>query len=275
MTGPLPIVAIHGAPRSGTTWLGQLFNSSPCVAYRYQPLFSYAFRGRIDAATGVRDLQRFFADLAASDDPFVLQAGSQALARNPPVFEKSTPTHLVYKEVRFHDLLPHLLATVPQLKAIGLVRDPRSVIASWSRAPREFDPAWSLTEEWRHARMKNAGLPENWFGFERWTELAGMFTRLEAACPDRFRLLRYEDLARAPAEQLRALFDFSGLTWSQQTQRFVEASTTTHDDDPYGVYKAGGTRDPSTTLDEGIRDRIESELSGTPLARFLGGTPAR
>ena len=34
-------VAIFGVPRSGTSWLGQIFNSSPMVAYRFQPLFSY------------------------------------------------------------------------------------------------------------------------------------------------------------------------------------------------------------------------------------------
>ena len=47
----LPVAGIHGAPRSGTTWLGQLFNSHPAVKYCYQPFFSHAFRGRADLST--------------------------------------------------------------------------------------------------------------------------------------------------------------------------------------------------------------------------------
>ena len=37
-------LALFGCPRSGTSWLGQIFNSAPDVAYRYQPLFSYEFK---------------------------------------------------------------------------------------------------------------------------------------------------------------------------------------------------------------------------------------
>ena len=41
-----PVFAF-GVPRSGTSWFGELFNSSPRVAYRFQPLFSYAFKDAI------------------------------------------------------------------------------------------------------------------------------------------------------------------------------------------------------------------------------------
>ena len=37
-------IAIHSAPRSGSSWLGQILNSSPKVCFRFQPLFSYAFK---------------------------------------------------------------------------------------------------------------------------------------------------------------------------------------------------------------------------------------
>ena len=67
MSAAKNIIAIHGAPRSGTSWLGQLFNSSPQVAYRYQPFFSYAFRGRIDTGSDVASLRGFFADLLDGD----------------------------------------------------------------------------------------------------------------------------------------------------------------------------------------------------------------
>ena len=37
-------VAIHGPPRSGTTWIGEIVNSSPRTIVKYQPLFSYALK---------------------------------------------------------------------------------------------------------------------------------------------------------------------------------------------------------------------------------------
>jgi hypothetical protein len=73
MSGGFPIVGIHGAPRSGTSWLGQLFNSSEHVAYRYQPFFSYAFKERLSVRSGALEIQRFFDDLRNTEDDFVLQ----------------------------------------------------------------------------------------------------------------------------------------------------------------------------------------------------------
>jgi hypothetical protein len=262
------VVAIHGAPRSGTSWLGQLFNSNPQVAYRYQPFFSYAFRGRVDAHTGAPELQRFFADLVATNDDFVLQTGSGRLSVGTHRFEKVAITHLVYKEVRFHHLLPHLLAMQPRLKAIGIVRDPRAVLASWTRAPREFDPTWSLQEEWRSAQRKNAGLEENWFGYERWKQLAGHFLVLSAQYQDRFRLVRYEDLIQDPESCLHALFDFCGLTFGDQTRRFVAESTSHDDGDAYGVLRQHDAP-KMVGIDAAIGDRIAEELRGTPLSQFL------
>jgi len=262
------VVAIHGAPRSGTSWLGQLFNSSPHVAYRYQPFFSYAFRGRVDAHTDASELQRFFADLLATDDAFVLQTGSGRLSEGAPLFKKAAISHLLYKEVRFHHLLPHLLAMHPRLKAIGIVRDPRAVLASWERAPREFDPTWSLLEEWRTAQRKNAGLEENWFGYERWKQLTACFLGLAAKYQDRFRLVRYEDLMQDPEGCLRALFDFCGLAFGNQTRRFIAESTSHDDGDAYGVFRRHDAP-RAAAIDAAIGDWITDELRGTPLFKFL------
>ena len=83
------IVAIHGAPRSGTSWLGQLFNSSENVAYRYQPLFSYAFKQRLTSTSTRREIELFFDDLLFTEDDFVLQRGAASLAGYSLEFEKA------------------------------------------------------------------------------------------------------------------------------------------------------------------------------------------
>ncbi len=268
----LPVAGIHGAPRSGTTWLGQLFNSHPAVKYCYQPFFSHAFRGRADLSTDAAALRALFRDMRASDDPFVNQAGDASLSRRTPAFAKQAPTHLLYKEVRFHDLLPHFLDALPEFKGIGVVRDPRFVLASWFKAPREFDPAWSRAAEWRDAPLKNQGLHENWYGFTRWAALANLFLGLQASHADRFMLVRYEWLVADPTAAMQELFAFCGLDMHPQTLEFVHESSTIGDDDPYGVYRSGHADKLLASrhgLEADIAAAIERELAGTPLERFM------
>ena len=268
------VIAVHGAPRSGTSWLGQLFNSHPQVAYRYQPFFSYAFRGRVTTATPADALRSFLDDLLATNDDFVLQTGRARVARAAPTFEKSKsrPTHLVYKEVRFHDLIPILLERLPTLRVIGLVRDPRSVLASWFNAPREFRAEWSPAAEWRDAPLKNAGLRENWYGYTRWKELARMFSALEIDHPDSFRIVRYESLVADPISTTFELFAFCGLTPGLQTTSFIRESTSRDDGDPYGVFRSRrGIHAPA--LSDDIARIILDDLQGTSLARFLAVDP--
>ncbi|HET9034261.1 MAG TPA: sulfotransferase [Dokdonella sp.] len=267
------IVGIHGAPRSGTSWLGQLFNSNEHVAYRYQPFFAHSFRERVNSHTDSAGLQAFFTDLLESRDEFLLQTGEKKLARSTPSFKKSNITHLVYKEVRFHHLLPHLLESMPNMKAIGIVRDPRDVLASWANAPREFDPMWSLEREWRHAERKNAGREENWYGFERWKALARSLVELEKQWPDRCLLVRYEDLVKNPRDTLGLLFDFCGLASNEQVDDFIQDSTSRTDNEPYGVFRNHGEFGSTNGLDECIADLIADELRGTCLTRFVSARP--
>lgn len=263
-------VAIHGAPRSGTTWLGQLFNAHENVAYRYQPLFSHAFRGQVNEASGQAEWQSFFQRLAQTTDDFVLQRGDAKLAQSQPSFTKAEPTHLIYKEVRFHHLLPVLLRQMPNLRLVAIVRDPRDVIASWVAAPREFKPEWDVQEQWRAAPAKNAGLQENWYGFERWMELTRLFLSLCEQYPQRVRLVRYEDLLTAPGQTLGSLFEFCGLSMSVQVEQFIQASTSRNDGEAYGVYRS---HDQLVAQRRSLPVQIEQEvcekLTGTPLEAFL------
>lgn len=262
------LVGIHGTPRSGTTWLGQLLNSQEHVVYRYQPFFSYAFRDRIDERSEIDEIRAFTDDLIATDDEFVNQSGTARLSESAPEFTKLAPTHLVYKEVRFHHLIEHILTTLPDSRFIGIVRDPRAVLASWFNAPREFNPDWSQSEEWRQARLKNAGLDENWYGYDRWKQLASLFLEHEEHHPTRFRLVRYEDLVADPHGVVHSLFLFCGLHFTAQTRRFIEESTTRDDGDPYGVFRRHGASTP-ILLPADVVQEIERDLDGTALARFL------
>lgn len=273
MTGAkgLTVVAIHGAPRSGTSWLGQLFNSSEHVAYRYQPMFSYAFKDRLNDHSSAVEIDHFFDDLLATKDDFVLQRGSASLSGYFLEFPKAEITHLVYKEVRYHHLLENLMKTCPRMHLVALIRDPRAVIHSWFRAPKEFECDWSPIEEWRHGLRKNDGKPENWYGYERWKELAQSFLTLKGTYPARVEIVRYESLVADPVKALSALYRTSGLQLTTQVESFVSESRARDDDQPYGVFRKRRST-PTTWLDllpREISQAIESDLDGTRLQEFL------
>lgn len=265
----VPVLAIFGVPRSGTSWLGQLFNSSPHVAYRYQPLFSHAFKERIGKTSAAFEIERFHRELLVTDDPFVTQ--STNLSGNPtPDFFKSDITQLVWKEVRYLGILGNLLERTAT-KVIGLIRHPAAVIHSWAGAPREFDCSWDLLEEWRYANEKNGGRCEEFFGYERWKTAARMLLAYQDSYPEQFRMVVYEALNEAPEECLRSMFRFIGISYGEQTVEFVRASTNTDCADPYDVYRRSRTGyEWATKLDPRIISAIHNDDEFVRIRNELG-----
>jgi hypothetical protein len=70
------IVTIAGVARSGTTWLGEILNSSPHVAYRFQPLFSYAFKDRVGVNSTREEYEAFLRELRRATTFFLLNLKS-------------------------------------------------------------------------------------------------------------------------------------------------------------------------------------------------------
>jgi hypothetical protein len=234
-------------------------------------LFSHAFKNRLDARSSAPEISSFFSDLLCTEDNFVLQRGSSSLAGYELTFRKETITHLVYKEVRYHRLITHLLDLEPTYMAVGLIRNPCAVIHSWTKAPREYDRTWQLDDEWRQAPHKNGNHPENWYGFERWRELALLFHSLQEQYPDRFHVIRYEDLVAAPERTLRLLYGLHDLQWTSQTREFLQQTRTRDDGTAYGVFRNASTSMENWCgqLDERIVATIYDELKGGFLSRYL------
>lgn len=265
------VVSIHGVPRSGTSWLGQIFSSHPDVAYRHQPLFAYRFKDRINLNSTKAEILGFLQELYdVTDDDFVLDRRDAYKALHLSFQKACHPRFLVIKMVRYHHLIEKLMRDVENIKIIGIVRHPCAVINSWLQAPKEFRTGWDPMKEWRYAPKKNQGRIEEYNGFEKWKEVAQMLLRFEGEYSDRFQLVRYEDLVVNPVSQTARLFDFAGLEMHEQTLRFIRMSQAEHDKDPYSVYKRPGVRDRWTLeLNERIVDEILGELDGTRLGRFL------
>lgn len=229
-------IALHSPPRSGSTWLGSIFDSHPDVVYKYQPLFSYAFKDRLGPNSSSKEIREFFREISETEDDFIDQTEAKKNGIVPD-FERSGCEAIVYKEVRYHHILRNLLVTDTDLKVVGLIRNPISTIYSWLNAPKEFEDSWDPLEEWRYAPSKNQGRPEEFNGYEKWKEVAFLFLELKERHEDRFFLLTYESFNATPKAVARKLFSFAGLSWQKQTEEFLKESTSTSVDAPYGVFR--------------------------------------
>lgn len=265
------IISIHGNPRSGTSWLGQIFDSSPNVRYKFQPLFSYAFKNRINCNSTKEEIDYFYNELFRRQDVFLDQEDKKANGLYSIFDDKSNnPEFLVTKMVRYHYLCPHLASNDDQITFIAIVRHPCGVLNSWMNAPREFLPEWDFKNEWRFAQTKNKFRPEEYYGFHKWKEASKLFLEMEKNFPGKFKIIRYEDLVSNPWEMTQQLYDFCGLNVTKQTKTFLTQSTTEHQEDPYSVFK--GKKDVRSwkhSLPEHIITAVTNELEGSEFERFL------
>jgi hypothetical protein len=264
-------VAIHSVPRSGSTWVGSIFDSHPQVAYRFQPLFSYAFKGVLKSTSTTEEIISFFNSIAASPDDFINQAEAKAKGL-VPVFKKDLPTVTVYKEVRYHHIIENLLQRDTEIRVIGLVRNPLSTLYSWYNAPREFktELGWQLLDEWQYAEKKNQGKEEEFNGYEKWKQVAYCFRKLAVQYPDRFYLLRYQDLLSDTERVVKSLFEFTGLDFARQTQDFILLSRQSHVDDAYGVFKNKLLDNEwQAKIPQPIVDYVVNDLADTELVSYL------
>jgi hypothetical protein len=262
-------IAIFGVPRSGTSWLSQLFNSHPDVILRFQPLFSHQHKNRLSSTANTAAIDAFFEEILDSTDPFALMQSD--LHRDYPVFAKSTkPTHLAFKETRYLYLIDNLLRNTDDVQVIGIVRNPLAVLASWIDAPKEFAPDWDIREEWRFADKKNKGRDEEYYGFERWKQIAEQFVVLATQTPERFFLVKYDELIGNTVATVETLFTWCGLTMHTQVNSFIEESTSTYHSSPYSVFK--GRRDDNDWRarlpGEIVADVIE-QMQQTALGQFI------
>lgn len=264
-------VAIHSVPRSGSSWLGSLFDSHPNVAYSFQPLFSFAFKEALGANSSNPEIIDFFKAIAQSKDAFIRQTLSKK-SGSYPIFNKSEkPTHSVYKEVRYHSILQNLLEST-QCKVIGLIRDPRDTLSSWWNAPKEFryDLDWTIEDEWFNAEKKNKGRPEEYNGFIKWVEVARLFLDLKERFPERFKLVQYEQILNDPERELNDLYAFTGLSMVDQVLEYLgNKNTESSQLDSYSVGRWRSESRNKTELPETISEAIKEATSIAGLTQFL------
>lgn len=264
------VIGIHGVPRSGTSWLAQIINASEQVSLKFQPLFSYAFKDYLSISSTQIEIDRFFNEIYKSNDNFINMRDGKLL-KNYPVFNKvETPSTLVFKHVRYHNLLEHILQTHSEVKFIFIIRNPLAVLSSWKNAPREFNESWAFHEEWRFADRKNQGNLNEYFGFEKWKEAARTFHKLSLNFSNRVLLVNYQDLLDDTLNVANDCFQFCKLEMSDQVLSFLKESTSKNFEDPNSVFRIKkNDMNYLNFLPQDIIESVYEELYGTELEAYL------
>lgn len=267
---PENVVWLTGMPRSGTNWFAQIFASHPDVRLKLCPLFSYEFKNACNEQSGADEWHSLFRQVYRTPGEYLDQ---EYLRREGlvPAFDKSgaEPPTLAIKTTRYHHLTEGLLEKCPEIRVVGIIRHPCAAIHSWLSNPLEFPAGADPMQEWRSGACRKTGVGEFW-GFDDWKLVAGLFIRLATRFPERFRIARYEAFVRQPEVEVLALFDWLGLTRSEQTLDFLRQSHSRHDQHNRSVFKNPAVSSRwRRELAPAITDAILQELAGTPLAQFL------
>lgn len=259
-------IAIHSVPRSGSTWLGEILNSSPNVKYCFQPLFSYKFKDYLDERSPPKDIDNFFSMLGETDDEFVCQ-NSQRAVGTLPNFEKLNPTHVIYKEVRYHHILENLISKDDGIKLILLVRNPIEVMNSWVNAPKEFDESWDTEKELLYAEMKNQGGKENFYGLNAWVQTTELFEHLARCYSKRVLLIKYSNLQHNLIQTVEELFDFCDLELNSPTYSFLNETLEKKVSDTYSVFRGG--EQSQITLNDRLITKITEHVTEAKLSHYI------
>ncbi|XP_031141399.1 carbohydrate sulfotransferase 6 [Sander lucioperca] len=136
-----------------------------------------------------------------------------------------TYSHVVLKEVRFFELeslYPLLQDPSLDLRIIHLVRDPRAVVRSREESAKAFVSDNAVVLEQR-------SIPAAEVQYQVMQEICRSHVRINERAilkpppflKGRYKMVRYEDVARNPLEEISAMYDFVGLEMTRQLEEWI------------------------------------------------------
>ena len=231
-------VLIWGVSRSGTTWILDVLAASPEFLPRYQPLHSYSFRPFFSSEGSEFDAERFLSLLADSEDPYLNCGLSGHFFGGISKAERGDKPRLLIKEVHFLKECLRLATVRKDLLLVFVIRDPVEVIESWWNTASEFQPHWSIYDEWRDAENMNSVGSGNNFGFSRWKVAAQAILEFAAAFPDRVTIVTYDQLLNHPYRSFGKLLAFLGVDDTSPSFERLDFVGEGIEHTPYSVFRA-------------------------------------
>lgn len=136
-----------------------------------------------------------------------------------------TYSHVVLKEVRFFELeslYPLLQDPALDLRIVHLVRDPRAVLRSREESSKSFTSDSALVLEQRNVSALDVQ-------YHVMQEICRSHVRIKDRAlhtpppflEGRYKLVRYEDLARNPLEEIKSIYKFVGLEMTTGLQDWI------------------------------------------------------
>lgn len=281
-------ILLFGMPRSGTTWLGKIFDSHPRTLYRHepdsfeplsdvplladpvdasqfdsrlraylakvvamraeavcgkQPIFPKAYAG-----TGTASLHK----VGAMASKLAARVGISMPVLGAPPLDRAGDWRLAWKSIESLGRLGLFLRVFDDARAVQILRHPCGYVASVLRgeAAQQFNNVGAANDwgifgmlcEAPQARRRGLALdllkamrPVERLAW-RWV-LFNEKAAEDSAGTGRHHILYYEELCAEPERVTRTLFDFAGLDWNSQTERFLADSTGKSRSDYYSVFK--------------------------------------
>ncbi|KAJ0029168.1 hypothetical protein NQD34_004165 [Periophthalmus magnuspinnatus] len=137
----------------------------------------------------------------------------------------NTYSHVVLKEVRFFELeslYPLLQDPGLDLRIVHLVRDPRAVMRSREESSKSFTSDSAIVLEQRNVSTADVQ-------YQVMQEICRSHVRIKERAlqkpppflEGRYKLVRYEDLARNPLDEIGSIYDFVGLEMTSTLKEWI------------------------------------------------------
>lgn len=265
------IIDLHGVPRSGTSWLGQILDSSEKVRFKFQPLFSDRFKNYINLQSTKNEIDEYYEIIYNTKDEY-LDRINQKKEGVYPVFKYKDdyPEIVSTKHVTHHYLIPYLLDKISNYQVIGVIRNPCAVLVSFKNYPSDYNPNWEFRKEWEFSPNRGGFRPENYFGFHKWKEFVMMFLTLKKKYPDKVYIITYENMVKDTYHEIEKMYDFLKLPLTRQTLDFLDKSTSEEVENSLSVFKKNkDVNSWQKELNQEIIMKIVSELSDSEFSQFI------
>ncbi|XP_077987514.1 carbohydrate sulfotransferase 1-like [Glandiceps talaboti] len=273
------ILIIAGA-RTGSSFVGDIFQSNPTVFYIFEPLGSLKDIVKTPemSVVGVDLLAKIydcnFSEYAQQWDEYFKWLSpirlSQTMTKCTPLITRRQAVgrccqktqHRAAKTIRLldvRDLIPLMESPTVNLKVINVVRDPRAMMSSfipmyysnWIENTRESNKVWD-------AGVLNEHLTDTLIHYcEQMLRNYILFTANSSqAWKDNFKILRFEDIALNPREYADIMYSHVGIDIDSEVYQWIDKHTQSNEKQHGGF----GTIRNSTSVVNDWRKRVTFKL---------------